>query len=146
MAVIDAMSFPIIHIVEELIVRVDIDDEAKEKIRREYISKAIELSLKERKFGAGKFKNEILEAIYGKEHEQEMKVVVAKLSLGGRAANVELTSDEMAYVASVIMKTYKEKYEDSQRKFAKAILNGRRKQQNPFPNCYKAFPMALCGW
>lgn len=117
MAVIDAMSFPIIHIIEELIVRVDIDDEAKEKIRREYISKAIELSLKERKFGASKLKNEILEAIYGKEHVQEMKVVVAKLSLGGRAASVELTSEEMAYVASVIMKTYKEKYEDSQRKF-----------------------------
>lgn len=117
MAVIDTMSYPIIQMFDELPIGINIDEESMEKVRKEYIKKAIELTQDERRRSAYRYKNEVIEALYGKEREKEMKSVVARLSLGGEAASVELTSEEMAYVAYVITRTYKEKYEDSQRKF-----------------------------
>ena len=114
MAVIDIMSWPVARLVSELLTQVDIDDNSKEDIRRKYISEAVELTKKERKTGACKFKDETLNALYGEGGEQELKNVIARLKIGGEVTNVALTDTERAYVASVIMNTFKEKCEDPQ--------------------------------
>lgn len=113
MAVIDIMAWPVAMMVDRLLMHVDIDDKSKEDIRRKYISEAVELTKKERKTGACKFKDETLNALYGKGGEQELKNVIARLKIGGEVTNVALTDTERAYVASLIMKTYADKYTES---------------------------------
>lgn len=80
------------------------------RFRAEYLKRIDEISRKETQKEVGRYLRGILRTLYGVENEKQMKADVAKISVGGRVANIELTVKEKTWVASLLTNECKRLY------------------------------------
>lgn len=109
---ISAVFSPYAEVIINLIDDVSSVPEITATLKRDYLERIKKISQEEVHKAVGNYLGRVIDSLYGEDEEQR-RVDVAKLVLGGRPEIVELTSQERRTVTSLLIDTCRQVYGDA---------------------------------
>ena len=73
------------------------------QLRKVYMERIDSISKKECQKELGRYLRGTLKALYGEENDEQMRVDVSRLAIGGQVDNIELTAKQRTAVASLLI-------------------------------------------